>query len=323
VAFVVVNDFLDDGERRLDRIAVALAVGALVGAGARLAVVAEVPFGSSVIRGTVARTVAALGDVALAGVWRGRTSSTARSCRGSPPSPSHVSALSHTLSLSSPHAVPASSNESPGQPPFPSQYSGTSHSPASARQIVFVSSWRGSHEPFASHVSALSHHARARVAARSAFVLELVGGASAFAVAVFRDVAVTGVRRQIAVFGSKLSRQPPLPSHVSGSSQTVSDWSPHGLSAGSNASAGQFPSPSQYSATSQSPASARHTGALPLEVVEALPLPSHVSGSSQTLSPRVSPHDVPLGSNASAGQFPLPSQRSATSHSPASGRQIV
>jgi hypothetical protein len=47
-----------------------------------------------------------------------------------------------------------------------------------------------------------------------------------------------------------------------------------------------------------------------------------VSGLSQTVS-ELLPQEVPEGSNASAGQEPAPSHISATSHSPASARQVV
>jgi hypothetical protein len=68
----------------------------------------------------------------------------------------HVSGLSHTVSVVSPHCVPAGSNPSAGQLPAPSQFSGTSHAPASARQTVVPGSLLGWHTPFESQVSGLS-----------------------------------------------------------------------------------------------------------------------------------------------------------------------
>jgi hypothetical protein len=68
----------------------------------------------------------------------------------------HVSGLSHTVSVVSPHCVPAGSKPSAGQLPAPSQFSGTSQAPASGRQTVVVGSLLGWHTPFASQVSGLS-----------------------------------------------------------------------------------------------------------------------------------------------------------------------
>src|SRR6185295_14446490 len=109
---------------------------------------------------------------------------------------------------------------------------------------------------------------------------------------------------------------------VSGLSQTVSEPLPHGVPEGSNVSVGHAPAPSQDSATSQSPASARHTVVVGSLFAWQLPVALQVSGLSQTVSDPL-PHAVPDGSYPSAGHAPAPSQDSATSQSPASARHTV
>jgi hypothetical protein len=116
--------------------------------------------------------------------------------------------------------------------------------------------------------------------------------------------------------------QTPVALQVSGLSQSVSALLPHAVPAFSNASAGQEPDPSHISATSHSPASARQVVVVGSLLTWQLPVASQVSGLSQTVS-ELLPQEVPEGSNASAGQEPAPSHISATSHSPASARQVV
>src|SRR6185295_5542121 len=110
--------------------------------------------------------------------------------------------------------------------------------------------------------------------------------------------------------------------HVSGLSQTVSLALPHDVPAGSNASAGHEPAPSQLSATSQSPASLRHSVVLGSKLLRHPPDALHVSALSHTVS-LGSPHAVPAGSKEFPGHAPAPSQLSATSQSPASLRHSV
>src|SRR2546426_1036684 len=80
--------------------------------------------------------------------------------------------------------------------------------------------------------------------------------------------------------------------------------------------------PVQVSATSHSPAAARHTApALPAACGHNAFAPSHWSSVQAFVS---AVHAVPLAFNVSAGQTGLvPVQGSATSHSPAATRQIA
>jgi hypothetical protein len=88
-------------------------------------------------------------------------------------------------------------------------------------------------------------------------------------------------------------------------------------------SAGQAPAPSQFSATSQPPRlSGRHTVVPGSLFTKQVPVPLQVSGLSHTVS-LGSPQGVPAGSFASAEQAPAPSQKSSTSQSPVSARQLV
>jgi hypothetical protein len=127
---------------------------------------------------------------------------------------------------------------------------------------------------------------------------------------------------QLAPSASLLSRQLPAPLQVSALSHAVSDALPQLVPLGSNASAGQAPDPSHNSATSHSPASDRHVTVLGSLFTKQLPLPSHVSGLSHTVSAEL-PHAAPLGASASAGQDPTPSHNSATSHSPVAVRHVT
>jgi hypothetical protein len=102
----------------------------------------------------------------------------------------------------------------------------------------------------------------------------------------------------------------------------VSASLPQAAPLGSNASAGHAPAPSQFSTTSHSPASERHTVLVGSLFSRQSPLPSQVSALSHTVLDAL-PHAVPLGSNASTGQAPDPSHNSATSHSPASDRHVT
>jgi len=105
------------------------------------------------------------------------------------------------------------------------------------------------------------------------------------------------------VLGSLFTKQVPVALHVSGLSQTESLGSPQAVAAGSNESTGQAPEPSQSSATSQSPASARHSRVLGSLFTRQVPVALHVSGLSQTES-LGSPQAVAAGSNESTGQEP-------------------
>jgi hypothetical protein len=128
--------------------------------------------------------------------------------------------------------------------------------------------------------------------------------------------------RHTTLVGSRLLRQLPLALHVSGLSQAVSLALPHAVPEGSNASAGHAPAPLQFSATSQAPASARHTTDVGSLFARHVPEALHESGLSQTVSLGL-PHVVPAGSKASAGHAPVPLQFSATSQAPASERQTT
>src|SRR5204863_264807 len=128
--------------------------------------------------------------------------------------------------------------------------------------------------------------------------------------------------RHCVVAGSWLVWQEPPPLHVSGLSQTVSALLPHVVPAGSKLSEGQLPAPSQFSATSHSPAAARHCVVAGSWLVWHAPPPLNVSGLSQMVSALL-PHVVPAGSKPSEGQLPLPSQFSVPSHSPAAARHCV
>src|SRR5439155_19766014 len=93
--------------------------------------------------------------------------------------------------------------------------------------------------------------------------------------------------------------------------------------AGSKPSAGQAVLvPVQLSATSHTPAAARHSApALPAGCWQAALVPSHWSAVQGLLS---AVHTVPADFFASAGQSgPFPGQFSARSHSPADARQTV
>src|SRR5207244_10867262 len=114
----------------------------------------------------------------------------------------------------------------------------------------------------------------------------------------------------------------PLPSHVSATSQ-VPATGRHTVVAGSFVSAGHVGLvPVQVSATSQVPAAGRHTApALPAGCwqVTSVPLQASVV---QGLASSV--QMVPLGCFASGGQVVLdPVQVSARSHSPAAARHTV
>jgi hypothetical protein len=143
------------------------------------------------------------------------------------PEPSHVSALSQTVSLDEPHDVPALANVSVGHAPA-THVSAESHWPALPRHSVPFGSLLMAQLPAPSHVSALS---QIESAPDPHDVPELVW------------------------FGWQV----PLPLHVSGSSHSVSLDEPHVVPDASKASAGQLPAPSQVSATSQAPWSARHS----------------------------------------------------------------
>src|SRR2546426_5644358 len=94
----------------------------------------------------------------------------------------------------------------------------------------------------------------------------------------------------------------------------------HSTLLGLKASAGQLALvPVPVSATSQSPAVARHTvPAFPAGCVQLFPLPSHTSRV-QTFPSSV--HAVSVALTASVGQLaPLPVQNSARSHSPVAAR---
>src|SRR5262249_10165249 len=96
----------------------------------------------------------------------------------------------------------------------------------------------------------------------------------------------------------------------------------HGVPDGWKLFAGQLPAPSHVSATSQSPAEARHTVVVGSGFVWHDPVALHVSGLSQTVS-ELLPHGVPDGWKPFAGQLPAPSHISATSQSPAAARHTV
>src|SRR6266446_6365925 len=89
--------------------------------------------------------------------------------------------------------------------------------------------------------------------------------------------------------------------------------------AATSASGGQSsPTPSQFSATSHSPATGRHTAVLLASAGQAALAPSQSSSRSQT--PAAARHGVPAATNRSVGQSsPTPSQLSATSQMPAAG----
>src|SRR5207244_8544498 len=112
------------------------------------------------------------------------------------------------------------------------------------------------------------------------------------------------------------------PSQVSATSQSPAA-ARHTLPSGRFASAGQTVLVPVYrSAVSQAPAAARHSvPAWPAGCWQLSSLPSHWSSVHGLPS---SVHAVPLGCLASAGHVALePVQCSATSHSPAAARQTV
>src|SRR5207244_1620679 len=116
---------------------------------------------------------------------------------------------------------------------------------------------------------------------------------------------------QVALVALWTSRVPTLPSSV------------HAVPFALKASVGHAALvPVQVSATSHSPAAARHTApAFPAGCVQVLVLPSHRSRVQGLVS---AVHAVPAGCFASAGHVALvPVQLSATSHSPAAARQTV
>jgi hypothetical protein len=238
------------------------------------------------------------------------------------PAPSHVSGLSQTVSLGSPHVVPVTAAASAGQLPAPSQLSAASHSSTAGRQLVVDGSWLERHVPAASQLSGSSHD----VSAGSPQVVpvgakESAGHAPAPSHCSATSHAPASARHSVVV-GSLFARQEPDALHVSGLSQTVSLALPHAVPDGSNASAGHAPAPLQFSATSHAPASARHTTDVGSLFARHEPIALQVSGLSQIVSLAL-PHAVPAGSNASAGHAPAPLQFSATSHAPASVRHTT
>jgi hypothetical protein len=238
------------------------------------------------------------------------------------PLPSHVSALSHTVSDALPQLVPLGSNASAGHDPAPSHCSAISHSPASDRHVTVLGSLFTKQAPLPSQLSGLSH----TVSDALPQLVPLGSNASAGHDPTPSHISATSHSpasdRHVTVLGSLFTKQAPLPSHVSALSHTVSDALPQLVPLGSNASAGHEPAPSHTSATSHSPASDRHVTVLGSLFTKQLPLPSHVSGLSQTVSAEL-PHAAPLGAIASAGHDPTPSHNSATSHSPIAVRHVT
>jgi Arc/MetJ family transcription regulator len=234
----------------------------------------------------------------------------------------HVSALSHTPSPGSPHAAPDAANALAGHAPAPSHFSTTSQSLAAARHVNVVGSLFTTHEPEALHVSGLSQ----TVSLALPHAVPVGSNASAGHAPAPLQFSATShspaSARHRTVVGSLFARHVPVELHESGLSQTVSLALPHAVPEGSNTFAGQLPAPSQFSATSHAPASARHTTDVGSLFTWQAPELLHVSGLSQTVSLAL-PHAVPEGSNASAGHAPAPLQFSATSHAPASARQTT
>jgi hypothetical protein len=183
----------------------------------------------------------------------------------------HVSGLSQTVSLALPHAVPEGSNASAGHAPAPLQFSATSQAPASARHTTVVGSLFATQVPDALHVSGLSQTVslalhtpcpQARMRRRD----------MRRRVAILRDVAGAGIgtthhRRRLVVHDTGTRRIARVRIVA-----TVSLALPHAVPAGSNASAGHAPAPSQFSATSQAPASARHKTVVGSTLLRQLPL---------------------------------------------------
>src|SRR5438552_521084 len=208
-------------------------------------------------------------------------------------SPSQMSAVQGLPS--SAQMVPAFLHVSAGHcGPLPSQYSARSHAPAAGRHIVLAGANASAGHSLAipSQVSATSHGPAA--ARHTAPVLP--AGCWHAALAPSHWSIVQG-----------------LPSSV------------HAVAAGLGAAAGhRGPLPEQVSATSHSPAVARHTvlGEANPSVGQPLVVPSHASATSQ--APAAGRQMLPAACLASAGQVALvPVQASATSHTPPAVRQVV
>ena len=94
----------------------------------------------------------------------------------------------------------------------------------------------------------------------------------------------------------------------------------HSVLEGSKALAGQSsPTPSQLSATSHTPAAARHWAVDFASAPQSAELPVHWSATSQ--APTAARHWTADERNPLAGQLlPMPSQLSATSHTPSAAR---
>jgi len=238
------------------------------------------------------------------------------------PDPLHVLALHSSSTPGLTHVVPTGWNESAGQAPAPLQLSATSQSPAAARHTSVVGSLLDRQVPDPLQVSGLSQTVSLELPQAVAAGLNPSAGQDPAPSQLSATSQSPAAARHTSVVGSLFDRQVPEPLQVSGLSQTVSLELPQAVAAGLNPSAGQEPAPSQLSATSQSPAAARHTVVVGALFAKQVPVASQVSGALQVVEVG-SPQPVPLGSNTSAGQEPAPSQYSATSQSPASARHSV
>jgi hypothetical protein len=238
--------------------------------------------------------------------------------------PSQSSAMSHWLAAGRHSAVLLTS--SAGQSSLtPSQLSGRSHTPAAGRHIpVLFPSMAGQSKLAPSQVSATS---QSPTAGRQ--IVPESAGASAgqlpapsqFSAASHAWPALAA--RHSTEVGSWLPSHAPA-RQVSGSVQSVSLGSPHGVPSGSTTSAGQSElTPSQTSSVSQSPASGLQTvlsGFTP-SAGQVVAIPSHSSGSSHSWPALAARHSTPR-LPARCVQVAAPSHSSTVQVSP-SDVQVV
>jgi hypothetical protein len=238
-----------------------------------------------------------------------------------------VSGFAHRIARIAARRSRDASNASAGHTPAPSQFSQrrSRRHPHGTR-----SSWLVIHGDTiprrGTRVRVVAHRVRCAshdVACR----LERVGRARTSTVAALRTSQSPGVcaalgRRRLVWF----TRHTPATRYTCpGLSHTVSLGVAARRPRGSNASAGQHPRPSQFSATSQVAGIAHGTPVVDELVVRetAARTRLHVSGVVANRVARRLPHDVPAGSKEFGRTEPAaPSQFSATSQSPASATAL-